>query len=127
MKRFASERVAGLMRRLGLDEDTAIESRLVSKTIESAQTRVEGYNSTRASESSSTTSDQTSSARHLRGARQGSQERGPGRHDPVILDRDIDAIVDRHLPASLSMDDWDNRWAVGGTGGHGACRRRNQA
>jgi preprotein translocase subunit SecA len=44
MKRFASERIAGLMERLGLDEDTAIESRLVSKTIESAQSRVEGYN-----------------------------------------------------------------------------------
>jgi preprotein translocase subunit SecA len=44
MKRFASERVAGLMERLGLEEDVAIESRIVSKTIESAQTRVEGYN-----------------------------------------------------------------------------------
>src|ERR1700690_3309378 len=44
MKRFASERVAGLMERLGLDDDVAIESRLVSRTIESAQTRVEGFN-----------------------------------------------------------------------------------
>jgi preprotein translocase subunit SecA len=44
MKRFASDRVAGLMERLGLEDDTAIESRLVSKTIESAQTRVEGFN-----------------------------------------------------------------------------------
>ena len=44
MKRFASDRVAGLMERLGLEEDVAIESKLVSKTIESAQTRVEGYN-----------------------------------------------------------------------------------
>ena len=44
MKRFASDRVAGLMERMGLEDDVAIESRLVSKTIESAQTRVEGYN-----------------------------------------------------------------------------------
>jgi preprotein translocase subunit SecA len=44
MKRFASERVAGLMERMGLEEDVAIESKLVSKTIESAQSRVEGYN-----------------------------------------------------------------------------------
>ncbi len=44
MKRFASERVAGLMERLGLEDDTPIESKLVSKTIESAQTRVEGFN-----------------------------------------------------------------------------------
>ena len=44
MKRFASDRVASLMERLGLEDDVAIESRLVSKTIESAQSRVEGYN-----------------------------------------------------------------------------------
>ena len=44
MKRFASERVTGLMERLGLEDDVAIESRLVSKTIESAQSRVEGFN-----------------------------------------------------------------------------------
>jgi preprotein translocase subunit SecA len=44
MKRFASERVAGLMDRMGLEDDVPIESKLVSKTIESAQTRVEGFN-----------------------------------------------------------------------------------
>jgi preprotein translocase subunit SecA len=44
MKRFASDRVAGLMERMGLEDDVAIESRLVSKTIESAQSRVEGFN-----------------------------------------------------------------------------------
>jgi preprotein translocase subunit SecA len=44
MKRFASERVSGLMERLGLQDDTAIESGLVGKTIENAQTRVEGWN-----------------------------------------------------------------------------------
>ncbi|HEY8237862.1 MAG TPA: preprotein translocase subunit SecA, partial [Candidatus Limnocylindrales bacterium] len=44
MKRFASERVASLMERMGLDEDNYIESGIVGKTIESAQTRVEGFN-----------------------------------------------------------------------------------
>ncbi len=44
MKRFASDRVAGLMERMGLEDDVAIESRIVSKTIESAQSRVEGFN-----------------------------------------------------------------------------------
>jgi preprotein translocase subunit SecA len=44
MKRFASERVTGLMERLGLEEDVAIESKLVSRTIEGAQSRVEGFN-----------------------------------------------------------------------------------
>src|SRR5262249_28258163 len=32
------------MERMGLNDDVAIESRLVSKTIENAQSRVEGYN-----------------------------------------------------------------------------------
>jgi len=44
MKRFAGERVVGLMDRLGFDESQALESSMVSRTIESAQTRVEGYN-----------------------------------------------------------------------------------
>jgi preprotein translocase subunit SecA len=44
MRRFASDRVAGLMERMGLEDDVAIESRMVSKTIESAQSRVEGFN-----------------------------------------------------------------------------------
>ena len=44
MKRFASDRVSGLMERMGLEGEVALESRLVSRTIESAQTRVEGYN-----------------------------------------------------------------------------------
>jgi preprotein translocase subunit SecA len=44
MKRFAGERVVGLMDRLGFDESQALESSMVSRTIEGAQTRVEGYN-----------------------------------------------------------------------------------
>src|SRR5690349_9982165 len=44
MKRFASERVASMMERLGLDEENYIESGIVGKTIESAQNRVEGFN-----------------------------------------------------------------------------------
>jgi preprotein translocase subunit SecA len=44
MKRFASDRVAGLMERMGLAGDVALESGIVSRTIESAQSRVEGYN-----------------------------------------------------------------------------------
>ena len=44
MRRFASDRVQSIMRTLGFDDDTALESRMVSRTIESAQSRVEGYN-----------------------------------------------------------------------------------
>jgi preprotein translocase subunit SecA len=44
MRRFASERVSAIMGRLGFDDETALESGMVSRTIESAQSRVEGYN-----------------------------------------------------------------------------------
>jgi preprotein translocase subunit SecA len=44
MRRFASDRVQSIMRTLGFDDDTALESRMVSRTIEGAQTRVEGAN-----------------------------------------------------------------------------------
>ena len=44
MRRFANDRVQGIMKTLGFTDDTALESKMVSRTIESAQTRVEGYN-----------------------------------------------------------------------------------
>ena len=44
MRRFAADRVAGIMERFGMEEDTPLESKVVSRFIESAQTRVEGYN-----------------------------------------------------------------------------------
>ena len=44
MRIFQGERIAALMDRLGIDEDTPIQNRAVSKTLEAAQKRVEGYN-----------------------------------------------------------------------------------
>ena len=44
MRRFASDRVQSIMRTLGFNDETALESRMVSRTIESAQSRVEGFN-----------------------------------------------------------------------------------
>ncbi len=44
MRVFGGERMQGLMDRLHIDEDTPIESKLVSKQIEGAQSRVEGHN-----------------------------------------------------------------------------------
>jgi len=43
MRIFAGERIAGLMDRLGLDEDTPIEHNLVTRQIEGAQKKVEQY------------------------------------------------------------------------------------
>lgn len=44
MRIFQGERIAMLMSRLGVDEDTPIQTKSVSKTLEAAQKRIEGFN-----------------------------------------------------------------------------------
>ena len=44
MRIFGGDRIASLMEKLGVEEDQAIENRAVSKTLENAQKKVEGYN-----------------------------------------------------------------------------------
>jgi preprotein translocase subunit SecA len=44
MRIFGGDRIRGMMDRLGIKEDEPIESRLVSRQIEGAQTKVEGHN-----------------------------------------------------------------------------------
>ncbi|MGH1541802.1 MAG: preprotein translocase subunit SecA [Arenicella sp.] len=44
MRIFGSERISGLMQKIGMEEGEAIESSLVSRVIENAQRKVEGHN-----------------------------------------------------------------------------------
>jgi len=44
MRIFASERVRGMMRSLGMEKGEAIEHRIVNRSIENAQRKVEGHN-----------------------------------------------------------------------------------
>ncbi|MFC0525431.1 preprotein translocase subunit SecA [Pontibacillus salicampi] len=44
MRRFGSENMLNMMERLGMEEDQPIESKMVSRAVESAQKRVEGNN-----------------------------------------------------------------------------------
>jgi preprotein translocase subunit SecA len=44
MRIFGSERIASVMNSLGLDDETPIENKLVSRSLESAQKKVEGHN-----------------------------------------------------------------------------------
>lgn len=44
MRLFGSDRIKGMMERLGIDENMPIENKLISRSIESAQKRVEGHN-----------------------------------------------------------------------------------
>ncbi len=44
MRIFGSDRISGLMNRLGMEEDIPIENKMVSRAIENAQKRVEAHN-----------------------------------------------------------------------------------
>ncbi|MBR2659229.1 preprotein translocase subunit SecA [Candidatus Saccharibacteria bacterium] len=44
MRIFQGDRIAALMSHLGVDEDTPIQTRSVTKTLETAQKRIEGFN-----------------------------------------------------------------------------------
>ena len=108
MKRFASDRVAGLMERLGLEEDMAIESRLVSKTIESAQSRVEGYNfdiRKRVVEYDDVINKQRETIYEERDK----VLRNEDLTDTVqaFVDQEIDIVVDQHLSPALPMEEWN--------------------
>jgi len=101
MKRFASERVASMMERLGLDEENYIESGIVGKTIESAQTRVEGFNfdiRKRVVEFD----DVINRQRETIYAERDKVLRNEDLTDTirVFLDDDLDEVVERHLGGS---------------------------
>jgi preprotein translocase subunit SecA len=44
MRIFGSERISGLMDKLGMEEDVPIENRMITKAVENAQKKVEGHN-----------------------------------------------------------------------------------
>jgi preprotein translocase subunit SecA len=44
MRIFQGDRISGLMNRIGIQDDMPIQHKMVSKTLEAAQKRVEGYN-----------------------------------------------------------------------------------
>ena len=43
MRIFGGDRIGGVMNRLGVDDETPIENRIISKSLEGAQKKVEGY------------------------------------------------------------------------------------
>jgi len=120
MKRFASDRVAGLMERMGMEEDDAIESRIVSKTIEGAQTRVEGYNfdmRKRVVEYDDVINKQRETIYEERDK----VLRNEDLTDTIksFVDQEIDHIVDTHLSPHLGTDAWDMAAVVAAVEGMG--------
>ncbi len=44
MRRFGGDRLKGIMEKIGFDEDQPIENKIISKQIEGAQSKIEGFN-----------------------------------------------------------------------------------
>ncbi|PJH69430.1 preprotein translocase subunit SecA, partial [Salmonella enterica subsp. enterica serovar Typhimurium] len=44
MRRFGSDNLKSMMERMGMDDEQPIESKMISRSVESAQKRVEGNN-----------------------------------------------------------------------------------
>jgi preprotein translocase subunit SecA len=106
--------VAGLMERLGLEEDMAIESRLVSRTIESAQSRVEGYNfdiRKRVVEYDDVINKQRETIYEERDKVLRNEDLTDTVQD--FVDQEIDSIVDRFLPPTAAASDWNMAGLVG--------------
>ncbi|HUP82804.1 MAG TPA: preprotein translocase subunit SecA [Candidatus Limnocylindria bacterium] len=106
MKRFASDRVTGLMERMGLQGDVSLEHSLVSRTIESAQTRVEGYNfdiRKRVVEYDDVINKQRETIYAERDKVLNNEDLTETVRD--FVDGEIEALVDSHMPAG--EHDWD--------------------
>jgi preprotein translocase subunit SecA len=108
MRIFGSDRIQGIMGRLGMEEGEAIEHRMVSKAIERAQTQVEGRNfETRKHllEYDDVMNKQREAIYKLRRDILDGRE---GREYVMGLAEDIlEGLLDLHCPEKSDPQDWD--------------------
>ena len=108
MRIFGSERLSGLMKRLGMEEGVPIEHRWVTRSIERAQSQVEGRNfDTR--KHLLQYDDVMNKQREEIYAMRREILSGKLAHDYVVaLAEDVsEDYVDRHCPAAKDPSDWD--------------------
>ncbi len=108
MRIFGSDRIQGLMGRLGMEEGEAIEHGMVSKAIERAQTQVEGRNfeiRKHLLEYYDVMNKQREAIYKLRRDILDGRE---GREYVMNISRDIlDGLIDLHCPEKSDPQDWD--------------------
>ena len=107
MRRFANDRVQGLMQTLGFTDDTALESKMVSRRSRTRSHASRATTSTPASTSSSTTTSSTASARRSTASATGScasTDLGPTVE--AMLEDEIAALVAEHT-AGDHHSDWN--------------------
>jgi preprotein translocase subunit SecA len=110
MKRFGSDNLMTMMERLGMDEDTPIESKMVTKAVESAQKRVEGSNFD-ARKQLLQYDDVMRQQREIIYAQRQEVLDAEKLSDIVLrmIDSTIDRIVTVHTPESEVQEEWNTK------------------
>lgn len=110
MKRFGSDNLMTMMERLGMDEDTPIESKMVTKAVESAQKRVEGSNFD-ARKQLLQYDDVMRQQREIIYAQRQDVLDAENLSDIVLrmIDSTIDRIVTVHTPESEVQEEWNTK------------------
>ena len=110
MKSFAPDWLPGMMSKLGMEENMPLESKMVTRAIEQAQQRVEGYNfdiRKHVVEYDDVMNEQRKSIYALRRTVLGND---PASTKEAILDMTdelVVGIVERACPEKGHVDDWD--------------------
>jgi len=108
MRIFASDRVAKMMQKLGMQEGEAIEHGLVSKAIENAQRKVEGHNfdiRKQLLEYDDIANDQRKVVYEQRNELMDSDDVSDTIH--AIREDVVNEVISRHLPAGSLEEQWD--------------------
>jgi len=108
MARFGPmERVKGIMERLGVEDDVPIEARLINRSIEGAQTRVEGYNFD-IRKHTVEFDDVMNKQRTIIYADRRAILEGQDMRERILqlIGEEIGMLIDQHLPAEEGME-WD--------------------
>ncbi|HEU5299444.1 MAG TPA: preprotein translocase subunit SecA [bacterium] len=108
MRLFAGARIAGIMDRLGIDEDTPIEHQLVTRQIESAQKKVEQYHFDVRKHVLEYDDVMNVQRKVIYGERR-KVLFGDNVRDNVLdmVERQLGALVGAFCPADASPDEWD--------------------
>ncbi len=108
MRIFGSERISGLMGRLGMEEGTPIEHNMVTKAIERAQRQVEGQNFTirkHLLEYDDVMNKQRESIYNLR--KEILQGKNLKEHISELIDTLVDWLMENNTPQEKSPEEWD--------------------
>jgi len=105
---FAGERLENIMRTLNVEEDTPIESRLLSKVIESSQKKVEGRNFS-IRKNVLNYDDVMNAQREIIYTQRGQVLDGEDLHERILemIEELIKATVSRYLIDDVVKDDWN--------------------